>query len=199
MTYNQANIKGGILVTCSCNFVFGMQVVSTKELQRTLAIRSSLNGRSSKRNGKGISEARSGLGTSPLSVWMREAHADAVAGGLTTNSLSFFLVPRAKWSRNENGLTKSEEKERLLAIYTSRKREAWQKGSRGVMGRRRTKGRESPLPSLPFLALLPLIALLFNRRPRDNWGQVSATNSHLTADETQGVTRPCLYDQRFSI
>ena len=52
MTYNQANIKGGILVTCSCNFVFGMQVVSTKEFQRNLVIRSS------KRKGKGISEAQ---------------------------------------------------------------------------------------------------------------------------------------------
>ena len=31
MTYYQANIRGGILVTCSHNFVFGMQVVSTKE------------------------------------------------------------------------------------------------------------------------------------------------------------------------
>ena len=61
MTYNQANIRGGILVTCSCNFVFEMQVVSTKELQRTLAIRS-LNGRSSKRKGKGISEARKWTG-----------------------------------------------------------------------------------------------------------------------------------------
>ena len=61
MTYNQANIRGGILVTCSCNFVYGLQVVSTKELQRTLAIRS-LNGRSSKRKGKGISEARKWTG-----------------------------------------------------------------------------------------------------------------------------------------
>ena len=38
MTYNQANIRGGIIVTCSCNFVFGMQLVSTKEFQRNLAI-----------------------------------------------------------------------------------------------------------------------------------------------------------------
>ena len=57
MTYNQANIKGGILVTCSCNFVFGKQVVSTKEFQRNLVIRS-LNCRGSKRKGKGISEAQ---------------------------------------------------------------------------------------------------------------------------------------------
>ena len=57
MKYNQANIRGGILVTCSSNFVFGMQVVSTKELQRNLAIRG-LNGGSWKRKGKGISEAR---------------------------------------------------------------------------------------------------------------------------------------------
>ena len=57
MTYNQANIKGGILVTCSCNLVFGMQVVSTKEFQRNLAMRS-LNGGSSKGKGKGISDTR---------------------------------------------------------------------------------------------------------------------------------------------
>ena len=45
----------------SCNCLFGMQVVSTKELQRTLAIRS-LNGRSSKGKGKGkgISYAQKG-------------------------------------------------------------------------------------------------------------------------------------------
>ena len=122
--------------------------------------------------------AKSGLGTSPLSAWMREAHA------VRLRAVSFFLVPRAKCAGHENGLAKSEEKGRLLAVYTSRTREAWQKGARRVMGRRRTKGRESPL---------------FNRRPRDNWGQVSPTNSHSTADETQGVTRPCLLDQRFSI
>ena len=57
------------------------------------------------------------------------------------------------------------------------------------------EGGKPPLPSLPFLALLPLIALLLNRRPRDNCGQVSATNSHSTADETQGMTRPRLPDQ----
>ena len=57
MTDNQANIRAGILVTCSCNFVFGMQLVSTKEFQRNLVIRS-LSGRSSKRKGKGISEAQ---------------------------------------------------------------------------------------------------------------------------------------------
>ena len=53
---------------CSCNFLFGMQVVSTKELQRNLTIRS-LNGRSSKGKGKGISDAQKGdwgLGTSSL-------------------------------------------------------------------------------------------------------------------------------------
>ena len=44
---------------CSCNFLFGMQVVSTKELQRTLAIRN-LNGRSSEGKGKGISDAQKG-------------------------------------------------------------------------------------------------------------------------------------------
>ena len=49
--------RGGILVMCSCNFLFGMQVVSTKELQRNLTIRS-LNGRSSKGKGKGISDTR---------------------------------------------------------------------------------------------------------------------------------------------
>ena len=44
---------------CSCNFLFGMQVVSTKELQRNLTIRG-LNGRSSKGKGKGISYAQKG-------------------------------------------------------------------------------------------------------------------------------------------
>ena len=52
-------LRGGILVMCSCNFLFGMQVVSTKELQRTLAIRN-LNGRSSEGKGKGISDAQKG-------------------------------------------------------------------------------------------------------------------------------------------
>ena len=42
---------------CSCNFLFGMQVVSTKELQRNLTI-CGLNGRSSKGKGKGISYAQ---------------------------------------------------------------------------------------------------------------------------------------------
>ena len=44
---------------CSCNFLFGMQVVSTKELQRNLTIRG-LNDRSSKGKGKGISDAQKG-------------------------------------------------------------------------------------------------------------------------------------------
>ena len=44
---------------CSCNFLFGMQVVSTKELQRNLTI-SGLNGRSSEGKGKGISDAQKG-------------------------------------------------------------------------------------------------------------------------------------------
>ena len=44
---------------CSCNFLFGMQVVSTKELQWNLTIRG-LNGRSSKGKGKGISYAQKG-------------------------------------------------------------------------------------------------------------------------------------------
>ena len=52
-------LRSGILVMCSCNFLFGMQVVSTKELQRKLAIRSQ-NGRSSKGKGKGISDAQKG-------------------------------------------------------------------------------------------------------------------------------------------
>ena len=63
MTYNQAKsgtpLLGAILLMCSCNFLFGMQVVSTKELQRNLTIRG-LNGRSSKGKGKGISDAQKG-------------------------------------------------------------------------------------------------------------------------------------------
>ena len=61
MTYNQANIKGGILVTCSCNFVFGMQVVSTKEFQWNLVIRR-VNGRSSKRRGRGFQKRKKWTG-----------------------------------------------------------------------------------------------------------------------------------------
>ena len=61
MTYNQANIKGGILVTCSCNFVFGMQVVSTKEFQWNLVIRR-VNGRSSKRRGRGFQKHKKWTG-----------------------------------------------------------------------------------------------------------------------------------------
>ena len=61
MTYNQANIKGGILVTCSCNFVLGMQVVSTKEFQWNLVIRR-VNGRSSKRRGRGFQKRKKWTG-----------------------------------------------------------------------------------------------------------------------------------------
>ena len=61
MTYNQANIKGGILVTCSCNFVFGMQVVSTKEFQWNLVIRR-VNGRSSKGRGRGFQKRKKWTG-----------------------------------------------------------------------------------------------------------------------------------------
>ena len=108
-----------------------------------------------------------------------------------------FLSP-SKRARHEYGLTKSEEKGRLLAVYTRRTREAGPKRARGVMGR-----RDSPLPSLPFLTLLPLIAPLFNRIPRDSWGQISATSGHSTANETKGVTwlagSPSFPDQRFSI
>ena len=52
-------LQGGILLMCCCNFLFGMQVVSTKELQRNLTIRG-LIGRSSKGKGKGISYAQKG-------------------------------------------------------------------------------------------------------------------------------------------
>ena len=79
MTYNQANIKGGILMTCSCNFVFGMQEVSTKEFQRNLAIRS-LNAGVRKERGRGFQTREKWTGNqSTLSVWVREALADAVA------------------------------------------------------------------------------------------------------------------------
>ena len=54
MTFNQANIRNLPAGWNSRNFLFEMQLVSTKEL-RTLAIRS-LHGRSSKENGKGFSD-----------------------------------------------------------------------------------------------------------------------------------------------
>ena len=68
MTFNQANIRNLPAGWNSRNFLFEMQLVSTKEL-RTLAIRS-LHGRSSR-------DKTSSL----LSFWIREAHADAVVRG----------------------------------------------------------------------------------------------------------------------
>ena len=48
-------------MTCSCNFVFGMQVVSKKEFQWNLVIRR-VNGRSSKRRGRGFQKRKKWTG-----------------------------------------------------------------------------------------------------------------------------------------
>ena len=77
MTFNQANIRNLPAGWNSRNFLFEMQLVSTKEL-RTLAIRS-LHGRSSKETGRGF-QTRDKT-SSLLSFWIREANADAVVRG----------------------------------------------------------------------------------------------------------------------
>ena len=48
-------------MTCSCNFVFGMQVISKTEFQWNLVIRR-VNGRSSKRRGRGFQKRKKWTG-----------------------------------------------------------------------------------------------------------------------------------------
>ena len=187
-------LQGGILLMCSCNFLFGMQVVSTKELQRNLTIRG-LNGRSSKGKGKGISYAQKG-DWGPVHTIFLDAGSVRGRGRtrvLTTSSLSFFLVPRGKRARHENGLTKSEEKERLLAVYTRRTREAWPKGPRGWWKGGKQKGRDCPLT---LLALLPDWSRFFSIGEQETTGDRSARK---TARVTCLAWSPSLPDQRFSI
>ena len=66
-------------------------------------------------------------------------------------------------------------------------------GTAGVMERRKTE-REG-LPSHTPGSASRLIALLFNRRTRDNWGQVSAKNSQSDlASQVTLLARPTFLD-----
>ena len=84
--------RGGILVMCSCNFLFGIQVVSTKELQRNLTIRS-LNGRSSKGKGKGISDTRKGDWGPVHSIFLD-------AGSPQYNTILLLILPEGLFRMN---------------------------------------------------------------------------------------------------
>ena len=69
-----------------------MQVVSTKELQRTLAIRS-LNGRSSKGKGKGISDTRKGDWGPVHSIFLD-------AGSAQYNTILLLILPEGLFRIN---------------------------------------------------------------------------------------------------
>ena len=73
-------------------FLFGMQVVSTKELQRNLTI-SSLNGRSSKGKGKGISDTRKGDWGPVHSIFLD-------AGSVQYNTILLLILPEGLFRIN---------------------------------------------------------------------------------------------------